>query len=230
MQVRDPRNALSKRLSLIVMTVGVAALGAAAVLFALTTTGVLGGSKYGGPGTVTGFGSLDLSALRPTPTLPPTPPSDAPIERIVMPAIEVDAPITVKGVDGAGVMENPDGPWDVAWYDFSARPGFGSNAVFSGHVDYIDIGPAVFWRLRELIENDLVEIRLEDGTVYQYQVVAMESVDAETADIAKIVGATEEEMVTLITCIGDFDPSTGQYDQRLIVRAQRVAGYPPPQT
>jgi hypothetical protein len=47
-------------------------------------------------------------------------------------------------------MPSPDNAWDVAWYDFSARPGAGSNAVFSGHVDYHDVGPAVFWNLRDL--------------------------------------------------------------------------------
>ncbi len=221
------------RLSAFMMAAGVAALVAAVTLFALTTTGVLGGPTYSGPGTVTGFGDLDLSSLQaaqPTPTVAPVPPSDAPLERILIPAIEVDAPISVKSLDPNGVMEAPDGPWDISWYDFTARPGFGSNAVFSGHVDYYDVGPAVLWRLRDVVQNDILEVRLTDGTVYQYQVVAMESVDAETADIAKIVGATEDEVVTLVTCSGTFDPGTGQYDQRLIVRAQRVADFPPPQT
>lgn len=147
---------------------------------------------------------------------------------MLIPAIGVDAPISVKGVDPDGQMEAPNGPWDISWYDFTARPGFGSNAVFSGHVDYYEIGPAVLWNLKDVVENDLVEVRLTDGTVYRYQVFAMESVDAEMPDIAKIVGSTEEEIVTLITCIGTFDPIKGSYDQRLIVRAQRVRSHPPP--
>lgn len=214
------------RLSVIIMAAGLGALLSAALLFVLTLAGIVGdGTKYSGPGTVTAFGNIyDLPRAQPTATLPP--PSNAALARIVIPQIEVDAPISIKAVDANGVMETPDGPWDVAWYDFTARPGFGSNAVFSGHLDYVDVGPAVFWRLRELAPNDLVEVRLEDGTVYQYQVVAMDTVDAETVDVGKIVGPTEQEMVTLITCAGTFDPTTRQYDQRLIVRANRVYGTP----
>lgn len=207
-------------LSLVVMAAGVASLVAAAVLLVLNLTGAIGETAYSGPGTVTGFGSIDsLPPPQPTPTVQP---SDAPIARIVIPAIEVDAPVTVKGVDANGIMESPDGPWDVAWYDFSARPGFGSNAVFSGHVDYVDVGPAVFWTLKDLSQGDIVDVTLDDGTVYQYRVAAMETIDAATADIGTIVGATEQEVVTLITCTGTFNQATGQYDQRLIVRAERI--------
>jgi len=221
------------RLSLAFLGAGTIALAAAAVLFILAATGFVdGGSGYSGPGTVTAFGNLDLAALEPetvpSPTEAPAPLSNAPISRIVLPGIGVDAPISVKSVDANGVMENPDGPWDVSWYDFTARPGSGSNAVFSGHVDYYDIGPAVFWRLRELTEYDLIQIRLEDGVVYEYQVIAMESVDAATADIGSIVGATEQEVITLITCAGTFDASVGEYDERLIVRAERVTDHRTP--
>ncbi|OGO51556.1 MAG: hypothetical protein A2148_01395 [Chloroflexi bacterium RBG_16_68_14] len=213
---------LGGRLPVVIMGAGIAALLAAVILFVLTVAGVLGsGPAYSGPGTATGFGSI-YGPPRAQPTSAPPTQSDAPLARILIPAIEVDAPISIKGTDAAGVMETPNGPWDVAWYDFSARPGAGSNAVFSGHVDYVDVGPAVFWRLRELAPEDIVEVRLEDGTVYRYRVAAMDTVEAATADVAKIVGATEQEMATLITCTGTFDASTGQYDKRLIVRAERM--------
>lgn len=204
------------------MLLGVAALIGAGVLFLLTTAGVLDdGGGYSGPGTVTGFGSLDLASLRPAPT-PTAPPSEAPLARIVIPKVEIDAPVVVKGVDANGVMVPPDGAWDVAWYDFSARPGLGSNAVFSGHVDYVNVGPAVFWGLRDLAQGDEIQVRLEDGTVYQYRVSAMETIDAATADLSRIVGVTDQDVVTLITCIGTFNQATGQYDKRLIVRAERA--------
>lgn len=204
------------------MLLGVGALIGASGLFVLTYAGVLdGGGGYSGPGTVTGFGSLDLTSLGPTVT-PAAPPSEAPIARIVIPKVEIDAPVVVKGVDANGVMETPDGPWDVAWYDFSSRPGFGSNAVFSGHVDYVNVGPAVFWGLRDLAQGDVVEVRLSDGTAYQYRVSAMETVDAAAADVGRIVGASEQDIVTLITCTGTFNQATRQYDQRLIVRAERM--------
>src|SRR3990172_427246 len=170
---------------------------------------------------VMGAGVERCLTQQPTPTAL-APPSEAPIARLAIPRFEVDAPVVVRGVDANGIMETPDGPEDVAWYDFTAKPGFGSNAVFSGHVDYINYGPAVFWNLKDLNPGDGIEVRLEDGTVYRYSVEQREQVYADEADVGKIVGPTPTEIITLITCGGTFDTSTGQYDQRVIVRAQRI--------
>ena len=58
------------KLSLIVMALGIGALIAAGVLFALSATGIIGnGGLYSGPGTVTGFG-LTPSPSTPLPSAP----------------------------------------------------------------------------------------------------------------------------------------------------------------
>ena len=124
-------------------------------------------------------------------------------------------------------METPDGPTKVAWYDFSARPGYpvdedGGNAVFSGHVDYYNYGPAVFWNLRNLELEDEIEVGLTDGTMYRYSVISRKQYNAATAPIREIVGDTPTEVITLITCGGTFDPGVGEYDDRVVVRAQRI--------
>ncbi len=149
-------------------------------------------------------------------------PSSAPLLRIVIPRIGVDAPITVKGIGADGVMEAPDGPEDVAWYGFTARPGSGGNAVFSAHLDYHNYGPAVFAGLNELENGDLVEVYLADGTVYRYEVVLSLSYPAETAPSEDIVGPTSREVITLITCAGSFDQASRRYSHRLVVRAERM--------
>jgi sortase (surface protein transpeptidase) len=46
--------------------------------------------------------------------------------------------------------------------------------------------------------------------------------DANSAPVDEIVGPTSAESVTLITCTGVFNPSTHQYNKRLVVRAERV--------
>ena len=225
MKFRSSSHATSdrlSRLSVVVMALGIAALIAAGVLFALSATGIIGdGGLSSGPGTVTGFGDV----LTPVPSTPspalPTP-STAPISRLVIPNAKVDANVITLGLDGNNVMQSPTNAWDVAWYDFSARPGAGSNAVFSGHVDYHDVGAAVFWNLRDLQAGDLIEVRLEDGTVYQYSVSALNCMPVSEAPINQIVGPTQSEVVTLITCCGTFNSSTRQYDRRLVVRADRI--------
>lgn len=142
--------------------------------------------------------------------------------RIAIPKFGVDAPIVVKGVDADGVMESSNGAYDVAWYDFTAWPGTGGNAVFSGHVDYVGVGPAVFWHLKDLVQGDVVEVHLVDGAVYEYRVASKEQLYAGEIDVGEVTGRTEQEIITLITCAGTFDPSVGDYDQRLIVRAERI--------
>ena len=216
-----PQNATWNRLSLFVMGAGVLSLIAAVVLFVFTLTGSGG---YSGPGTSTTFGPGISAFIAPpaTPTAAPPPPSEAPIASMAIPKFNIDAPIIVLSVDDDGVMESPDGPLDVAWYDFSARPGFGSNAVFSGHVDYYNYGAAVFWNLKDLEQGDTIEVTLQDGTVYEYGVISRNEYNATSAPIQEIVGRTDAEVITLITCGGTFDPSVGQYDNRVVVRAQRV--------
>ena len=224
MKFRSSSDATSdrlSRLSVVVMALGVAALIAAGVLFALSATGIIGdGGLRSGPGTVTGFGDiLTPVPSTPLPTLPT--PSNSPLARLVIRKAKVDAPVVTLSIDENGVMQSPGNAYDVAWYDFSARPGTGSNVVFSGHVDYHDVGAAVFWNLRDLQPGDLIEVRLDDGTVYHYSVSALNCMPVGEAPINQIVGPTQSEVVTLITCCGTFNSSTRQYDRRLVVRADR---------
>ena len=192
---------------------------------AVVATGVIGSNDRDSDlETVVGFGDISTPTPGPTPTpsaeFPPGNP--APIARLVIPDAEIDAPIVVKGVDNAGVMIAPDKAYDVAWYDFSAHPGFGGNAVFAAHVDYVNVGPAVFWNLKDLEPGDIIDIRLNDGTVYRYAVNFKQQYDSATAPVNEIVGATPKESVTLITCSGTFNSATHQYDKRLVVRAERI--------
>jgi len=147
-------------------------------------------------------------------------------DRLLIPAIGVDAPFSDKVVPASGQMPNPNGPEDIAWYDFSGWPGLGGlpgkggNVVLAGHVDYIRYGPAVLWRLRELKLGDLITIRMKDGTTYNYKVELTKLADPNTGDWSKLVEATADESVTLITCEGVF--KDGGYNLRRIVWGRRI--------
>jgi hypothetical protein len=123
-----------------------------------------------------------------------------------------------------GVMQNPTGPWVVGWYPQTGALGQFANLCFAGHVDYWNVGPAVFWYVRDLAPNDPIVVVGEDGTEYTYTVTwsnayAVAELTAEA--LSEIVGPTKRESVTLITCGGTFNYSTGEYDQRYIVRGER---------
>ena len=223
------------------MGAGVVLILASFALLGLAFSGVVGNgtNSVSGPATPvptaeaplsnantsTGF-SLDPAGLQglteawPTPQL--TPVSHAPLTRLVIPKIGVDAPVVTLGVDDQGVMQSPKSAFEVGWYDFTAQPGTGGNTVFSGHVDFASVGTAVFWDLRKLGPGDLVEVRLADGTAYQYLVVSSVSYPGDDAPVADIVGPTSKDTVTIITCTGTFNRDIHQYSHRLVVRAERI--------
>src|SRR5579884_2867525 len=157
------------------------AIGGLVVLLAVAAVACGGGKKSGGgsqPQTfdvTTATATSTEAAASPSPEATaaapafPAPAADAKIMRLVIPAAKVDAPLQVKGLNARNEMENPDGKDNVAWYDFTGRPGFGSNAVFSGHVDWFTGQQGVFWYLRDLKAGDEVIVRMTDGSELHYR-------------------------------------------------------------
>lgn len=138
---------------------------------------------------------------------------------------QVDAQVEVQEIVD-GVMLNPSGPFVVSWYRETGRLGALDNVVMAGHLDYWDVGEAVFYNLGQLQEGDVIEITGEDETVYKYEVQWVQNykvADLDAKDVQKIVGKTDEEQLTLITCGGPFDYNRGEYLERMVVRANRVA-------
>jgi len=174
-----------------------------------------------------------------TPTVPVStpPPSSAPVARLIIEAIGVDAPVVTMGVDENGIPQVPNNPYDVVWYNFSTPPGHGSNAVFAGHYDWtINRQPVtgVFYSLTRLTVGDIIEVKLEDGTDYKYQVIGNRAIKDGDPQAMEMMAPTSTDMVTLITCGGVWtpdpsDPLGGSYDYRQFVRAQLIAGTPPSQ-
>ncbi|MDP9363637.1 MAG: class F sortase [Chloroflexota bacterium] len=124
-------------------------------------------------------------------------------------------------VDGA--MADPTGPWVVAWYEDLAGLGETGNVVMAGHIDYWNVGPAVFYSINQLAEGDEIGVTGTDGEVYAYAVEWVRQYDAADAPLDEITGRTTDEALTLITCGGTFDYATGEYLQRTVVRASRLA-------
>jgi hypothetical protein len=144
-------------------------------------------------------------------------------------AIQIDAagvnsPVEIREiVDGA--LTAPSGPWVVAWYRQSARPGESGNVVMGGHVDYWTVGPAVFSGLSTLAQGAEIKVTDAAGNAYTYAVEWVREypvADLTPGQLRQIVAPTEEPSLTLVTCGGVFDPVRGEYLTRLVVRAARV--------
>ncbi len=159
----------------------------------------------------------------------PEPPAVTVPLRLMIDSLGVDAPVGVYALDENGVPEVPvaeDAGEVVAWYDFSSKPGAGSNAVFAGHVTW-NRAPAVFGSLDDLQAGDVVRLVSDDGREYTYEVFANFAVDPYDTESLKVMAPTETDTVTLITCGGTWipDPSEqfgGDYTTRTIVQAKLV--------
>jgi LPXTG-site transpeptidase (sortase) family protein len=162
----------------------------------------------------------------PTPTpVPPPPLGDNPYT-MVIDKIGVDAPVETFGLDANQVPEVPTGPGQgpghiVAWYNFSAKPGTGSNAVFAGHVTWN--GAAVFYNLTSLVAGDSIKLQGRDGTLLTYRVSDVYDVDPNDPNSVQVMARTSTDMLTIITCDGTTTHVGGQfgvdYSNRLVIRA-----------
>jgi sortase (surface protein transpeptidase) len=140
---------------------------------------------------------------------------------IQIPNAAVDAQVeTNEIVDG--VMQDPTGPWVISWYKESPELGQVGNILMAGHLDYWDVGPAVLYNINNLNQGDTISVTGEDGQIYTYEVDWRENFATENAPLDKIVGPTDNESLTLITCGGPFDYANGVYLERTVVRAHRV--------
>jgi len=139
--------------------------------------------------------------------------------RIQIPSIGVDAYIEQIGISADGVMGTPAGPMNVGWYSGVSSPGYGSNVVMAGHVDYYTVGPAVFYGLSSLGGGETIYVSGPNGEGFTYAVTAAFSVSAYT-DAGGILGGPGGESLTLITCGGSFNGV--EYDSRTIIYAQRI--------
>lgn len=166
-----------------------------------------------------------------TPRAEPLLPEDG--YRIIIERLGIDTVVDTYGLDENAIPEVPtgdDAAEVVAWYNFSARPGTGGNAVFAGHNSWF--GDAVFTYLHELQEGDVVRLVGGDGAELTYTVTSVFSVDPEDPESLRVMHQTETDVVTLITCGGSFvdtdDPVFGgEFTDRVIVRADLTSATDP---
>jgi LPXTG-site transpeptidase (sortase) family protein len=167
----------------------------------------------------------ETSTPTPSATPAPLPVSQYPPNRLVIPSLNINAPWIPLGYLPDGLtMDSPPGPTDLGWYQFTGKPGGPSNAVFSGHVDWYTGQPAIFRDVHNLKQGDEIDVSLDDGHLRVYHVVSTALYDFQTTDATPIIAPTDVPTVTLITCEGTFNPTTHEYNNRLVVVATAPPG------
>jgi LPXTG-site transpeptidase (sortase) family protein len=149
-----------------------------------------------------------------------------PPDRLVIPSIDLDAPVVITGVKKYNINGNIYQQWIVpdefaaGWNPASSAPGRPGNVVLFGHHN---VNGAVFANLYQLEADDQISV-FADGLEYRYQVDQVLKVKEKDVSFAQMVengqyiSQTEDDRLTLVTC---WPPYASTY--RLIVIAKPAA-------
>lgn len=173
--------------------------------------------------------SSPTRAVDPLPRLPhgptgpahhpsPAPARAAPPVRLTIPAIGVDTALQPLHLLPDRTLQTPTRWNEAGWYAGGVRPGDAGPAVIAGHVDSV-VGPAVFFRLRELRPNDRVMVRDRTGAVLSFVVDTVRTYPKDRFPTAAVYGPTPVPELRLVTCTGEFDYATRSYLDNLVVNA-----------
>src|SRR5258708_6638479 len=190
------------------------------ILFLAMSVGVSGylwGRSLVSPPTPS---STDLSKAHQTPRATATPPLNMAADvHLIIPKIGVNALVEPVNVQADGTLGVPTrNQWDgVGWYQDGPIPGQRGSAVIDGHLDRPGALPAVFWRLHELSEGDMVMVEEASGHTLHFQVTKVASYPPDNAPTTQIFGNSSGTFLNLITCAGQWIPQQHQTSLRLVV-------------
>jgi sortase (surface protein transpeptidase) len=140
--------------------------------------------------------------------------------QIHIPSINIKTFVHRVGIDAGGKMDAPQNESVVAWYQFSSTPGEPGNIVLSGHKDS-SWGPAVFFTLKQLQSGSEVLLTRADSKIISYRVSSVQTMPRENLPTDKIFSDQKNsKKAYIITCEGNFNLFTRQYDRRILVEAE----------
>lgn len=151
-------------------------------------------------------------------------PFSAPVQ-VAIPAICVRASVIPLGANPDGTVQVPplSMPRLTSWLDDGPAPGQAGPAALYGHVDTAASGPAVFYRLGDLVPGDTVDITRADHRVAVFAVYRVAEYPKSAFPTMTVYGDTPGPELRLITCGGAFDASAGSYLDNIVVYARLTA-------
>jgi sortase (surface protein transpeptidase) len=177
--------------------------------------GVLSATALGcGPSTTASSAEQTTSIAEPVVVV------DRPVQ-LLIPALELDAPVIPLELEETGELEVPEDPDNTGWFTGGPEPGEPGAAVIAGHVDS-KTGPAVFHGLRDLSPGDEITVVGAGGESATFSVDRLEQHDKAQFPTVDVYGPTDSPELRLITCSGGFDRASGHYKDNLVVFASLV--------
>ncbi|MFD9511371.1 class F sortase [Streptomyces mirabilis] len=144
------------------------------------------------------------------------------VDRVRIPAIQVDAPVVPVGLDSAGWVDAPppDNANLAGWFTGAVSPGEKGTAVIVGHVDNMR-GPAVFYGLGSLKKGNRVEVQRKDGKTATFEIYGVDVFAKNNFPGDRVYGSKGTPELRVITCGGGFSKQHG-YDGNVVVFARLV--------
>lgn len=143
-----------------------------------------------------------------------------PVE-VEVPRIGAKSSLVEVGLNADQTIEVPpvDQPMQAAWYRLGPKPGETGPAVLLGHVDG-NKEPGIFYRLREVVENDQILVTDQAGRSRTFVVYRTAQVPKDTFPTDEVYGDTTGPELRVITCGGSFDTAANSYRDNTIVFAK----------
>ncbi|GHE06434.1 class F sortase [Streptomyces alanosinicus] len=166
------------------------------------------------PDTRTGTGTLSAAAA---------PLAFSAVDRVRIPAIQVNAPVMPVGLntDGWVTAPPPDNPNLAGWFTGAVSPGEKGTAVIVGHVDN-QRGPAVFYGLGALKKGNRIEVLRKDGKTAVFETYGVEVFSKSGFPGDRVYRSKGTAELRVITCGGGFSKRNG-YDGNVVAFARLVA-------
>jgi sortase (surface protein transpeptidase) len=87
-------------------------------------------------------------------------------------------------------------------------------------VDTAATGPAVFFRLGDLVPGDTIDVTRADRKVATFIVYRIAEYAKDAFPTMTVYGDTRDAELRLITCGGDYDPAGGSYLDNIVIYAR----------
>ena len=142
---------------------------------------------------------------------------------VTIPSLGTEARIKALG-DKNGAVDAPWNVHDAGWYDGSVLPGSNTGvSLIVGHVSGYST-PGVFKHIGSLSSGDVVTVEMGDGSMNSYRVTNIKEQLASEVDMNEVLYKvpTGQHSLRLMTCSGGYDPTTEEYDSRIIVYTEPV--------
>ena len=143
--------------------------------------------------------------------------------KIEIPNLKKSGCIQRVGIDQNKAMAVPTNIHVAGWYVNSAVPGEQGVSVIDGHVSGRYEQNAIFANIKDLQKGDVIKVQLGNKSWREFSVVSVDSYSVEQTakeQMKQLDGV--ERQLTLITCGGNFDTNSQQYDERVVVRAEAL--------